>query len=95
MRRRKSKRPTIPKLRMFNVPLKSGIDPSTDLVGRWEISTPANVPHFIAVGYYFALSIMESQHVPVGIISSNIGETPAVAWTSMQELLGDASSPLL
>ena len=52
-----------------------GIERST-----WQIAGPATTGDFTAVGYFFALDLHQILHVPVGIISSNLGGTPIEAW---------------
>nr|WP_038555019.1 sialate O-acetylesterase [Draconibacterium orientale] len=50
--------------------------------GKWLSSTPENIMEFSAVAWLFADKIHESQDVPVGIISTAIGGSPAEAWLS-------------
>jgi sialate O-acetylesterase len=52
----------------------------------WQPATPANVLKFTAVGYFFAKSIYEKYKVPLGLISTSVGGTPAEAWTSGEGL---------
>ena len=47
---------------------------------------------FSAVGYFFGRDLRATQKVPVGLISSNYGGTPAEAWTDHETLL---ANPLL
>lgn len=48
----------------------------------WTACSPASAKGFSAVAYYFARELHESLGVPVGLIGSNWGGTPAEAWTS-------------
>lgn len=48
--------------------------------GFWRECTEENLDYFTAVGYYFALQLEETYHVPIGIIGCNWGGTPACAW---------------
>ncbi len=41
---------------------------------------PATVPNISAVAYYFARDLQEKLHVPIGIIESDWGGTPAESW---------------
>ena len=52
----------------------------------WAKADESNLLNFSAVAYLFARRIEDSQHVPVGIIESSWGGTPAEAWTSMHAL---------
>ncbi len=45
-----------------------------------------SVLQFTAVGYFFACQLYEKYHVPIGLISSSVGGTPAEAWTSAEGL---------
>ena len=56
----------------------------------WSGATPESIREFSAVAYYFAREIRSKEHVPVGVIESNIGGTVAESWTSMQALSSDA-----
>ncbi|MCL7764511.1 sialate O-acetylesterase [Polaribacter sp. Z014] len=71
-------------LRFFTVPTTVSEVPLDDLKGNWEVSTPKTAAAFSAVGYFFGKMIQEHLGVPVGLISSNVGGTPAQAWTSKE-----------
>jgi len=57
----------------------------------WTESTPETAKDFSAVAWYFAREIAEKEHVPVGVIDSTWGGTPAEAWTRISALGEDAS----
>ncbi len=76
-----------PLLRMFTVAKQIAETPQTDVAGgKWESSTPANRPGFSAVGYYFGRALRGARKVPIGLIHSSWGGTPAEAWTSRSAL---------
>ena len=52
----------------------------------WAVCSAATVENFSAVAYFFARQISEQLHVPVGVIDSSWGGTPAEAWTSASTL---------
>jgi sialate O-acetylesterase len=52
----------------------------------WSASTPESAKDFSAVAWYFAREIEEREHVPVGVIDTTWGGTPAEAWTRMAAL---------
>lgn len=54
--------------------------------GTWEEATPQNVLHFTAVGYFFAKALYEKYGVPIGLIKSSVGGSPAEAWLSEDAL---------
>ncbi|WP_107821828.1 sialate O-acetylesterase [Mangrovibacterium marinum] len=72
-----------PQIRMFTVPKKVATTPQRDLAGgEWELCTPENVPHFSAVGYFFARNLFHDLNVPVGMIHTSWGGTVAETWMS-------------
>ncbi len=48
----------------------------------WQKANPETVPHFTAVGYFFARELHKRLRVPVGIVHSSWGGTPIEAWMS-------------
>lgn len=71
-----------PLIRQFHVMQKNAAAPQTNLSGTWTVCSPATAADFTAVGYFFARDLQEARKVPVGIIHSSWGGTPAEAWTS-------------
>ena len=57
----------------------------------WVASSPDTARDFSAVAWYFAREIEQREHVPVGVIDSPWGGTPAEAWTRMAALGADAA----
>jgi sialate O-acetylesterase len=80
-----------PTLRMFVVKKKAALDPQPNCTGAWMVSTPQTAPKFSAVGYFFGKEIMEDQRVPVGLIGTYWGGTPAESWTSLEALKAEPS----
>ena len=50
--------------------------------GAWMQATPQNVLSFSAVAYFFAKSLFERYRVPIGLINSSLGGSPAESWMS-------------
>ncbi len=71
-----------PMLRLFSVPLKGSPEPLADINASWVEASPQTTPNFTAVGYFFARDLQAALGVPVGIINSSWGGTPAEAWTA-------------
>tara|TARA_Y100001935_G_C17270484_1_gene491644 strand:- start:3 stop:1403 length:1401 start_codon:yes stop_codon:yes gene_type:complete len=69
-----------PNIRLLTVERNYSSTPLVDFNGKWEESNPESSRYFSAVAYSFAKYIYESLEVPVGIISSAWGGTPAEAW---------------
>ncbi|TWU44389.1 hypothetical protein Q31b_19250 [Novipirellula aureliae] len=55
----------------------------------WQVSTYDIAKDFSAVGFYFGLSLHQKLNVPVGLIQSTVGGSPAEAWTPLETLQND------
>jgi sialate O-acetylesterase len=84
-----------PLLRLYSVPRTTSLTPLTavphlkDSKGQftnWYEANPDTVPSFSAVAYFFGKHLREKLKVPVGLIHTSWGGTPAEAWTSRQTL---------
>ncbi|MBN9660052.1 MAG: sialate O-acetylesterase [Acidobacteria bacterium] len=81
-----------PNIRLFRVENNVATHPLDDVTAApWASVTPQTVGEFSAVAYFFGRHINEKQRIPIGLIESNWGGTPAEAWTSMRALSSDAS----
>jgi len=78
-----------PKIRMFTVPEKASETPLEEVVGKWEVCSPENVPHWSATGYFFGRQLHQDLGLPIGLIHASWGGTPAQAWTPTDVLQGD------
>lgn len=73
----------VPQLRNFYVPEVTSPVPLAEVKGgAWTVCTSATAPDFPAVGYFFARALLQARGVPVGLIHTAWGGTPAEAWTS-------------
>ena len=79
-----------PKVREFRVPLKTSELPLEDVVGKWQVCTPATVPGFSAIGYFFSRNLQKAINQPIGFITSAFGASCAQAWVSKDVLESDA-----
>lgn len=70
-----------PNIRLFTVPRRSTEHPLADAYGTWATCSPATVGNFSAVSYFFGRELMRNVNVPIGLIHSSWGGTPAEAWT--------------
>jgi sialate O-acetylesterase len=82
-----------PKLRLFLAHRKASPIPLIDLPGdvSWTACTPETAANFSAVAYFFGREIAARENVPVGLIDSTWGGTPAEAWTSLESIASDAA----
>ncbi len=82
-----------PEIRFFEVPNTTSYKTEHDITGgEWMLSNPETSPNFSAIAWYFAKLNHTEKSVPVGIIDSNWGGTPAEAWTPAQRLLSTPGS---
>src|SRR5438876_1079742 len=84
---------TNPMLRLFTVQKTTAASPQATVpvnsrtgVGLWQECKPETVPGFSAVAYYFGRDLQKAVGVPVGLIHTSWGGTPAQAWTSKEAL---------
>ncbi|HTH47475.1 MAG TPA: sialate O-acetylesterase [Candidatus Limnocylindria bacterium] len=81
-----------PNLRLFTVVKRRSSVLKTDLdyaKHAWAVAGPDTTPGFSAVGYYFGRDLeaaLRSQNVPVGIIHTSWGGSPAEVWMSEDAL---------
>lgn len=73
-----------PQIRLLFVDRAVSVSPQKEFRGRWEMCSPKTVPGFSAVGYFFGRDLHKALKVPVGLVHTNWGGTPAQAWTSAE-----------
>ena len=71
-----------PRLRLYTVPKLVADTPQDTCGGDWAVCTPESARNFSAVGYFFGRYLQEQLDVPVGLINTSWGGTPAESWTS-------------
>ncbi len=67
-------------IRLFHVPKLKAEGPVTDVKAAWKTAGPDSVRNFSAVGYYFGRDLQKARGVPVGMIQSDWGGSPAEVW---------------
>jgi sialate O-acetylesterase len=80
-----------PNLRLLHIPEMASPYPQQDQGASWTPCTPETAASFSAAAYFFGREIASREHVPVGLIDSTWGGTPAEAWVSMDSLGADAA----
>jgi sialate O-acetylesterase len=75
-----------PLIRLFTVVQKKAGEPQTDCVGNWTPCDPASVANFSAAAYFFGRQLYKELNVPIGLIHTSWGGTPAEFWTSRKVL---------
>jgi sialate O-acetylesterase len=75
-----------PLIREYYVPEHLAYTPAADAGGQWRVCSPQTVAEFSAVGYLFARDLHDAEKVPIGVLFTAWGGTPAEAWTSAEAL---------
>lgn len=84
-------------LRLFTVVKRRSPEVKTDLdyaPHSWSVAGPDTVPSFSAVGYYFGRDLaasLKAEGVPVGLIHTSWGGSPAEVWMSDEAIRGNPS----
>jgi sialate O-acetylesterase len=71
-----------PDIRQFGAAQTKAFAPALTVKGNWVVCSPGTVTNFTAVGYFFGRDLYQARHVPIGLIHSSWGGTPAEAWMS-------------
>jgi len=77
-------------IRFFLVPKLTATTPQNNISGTWTECSPETMKYFSAVGYFFGKRLQEElKNVPIGLISSNWGGTPAEIWMPEEVIQND------
>ena len=76
-------------IRLFKVALETADEPEDDVDGEWMVCSPKTVGPFSGPGYFFARHLRSKLNVPIGVIQSAWGGTPAQSWTQIESLDAD------
>jgi len=69
-----------PKIRLLNIPKASASTLQARGEGKWTVCAKESVRNFSAVAYFFGKRLSEELGVPVGLINSSWGGSPAEVW---------------
>lgn len=78
-----------PNIRFFNVAQRTANAPQINLDGQWQVCTPETMQHTSAVAYFFGRELAENLNVPIGLIHSSWGGSPAEAWVNTKVIEAD------
>lgn len=78
-----------PEIRLFGVNHATANSPQQNVSGNWAVCSPETMKYFSAIGYYFGKELHDNLMVPVGIINTSWGGTPAEAWTPEEHIKAD------
>jgi len=68
-------------IKLFNIPKTTSNTMQDNCEGTWTVCDSNTIKKFSAVGFYFGKQLNQDLNVPIGLISSNWGGTPAEVWT--------------
>jgi sialate O-acetylesterase len=80
-----------PMIRLFRVKHVQADQAADDVSGAWQVCSGQTVKNFSAVEYFFGRHLHERLAVPVGLMESDWGGTPAQSWISRQAIESDPS----
>lgn len=69
-----------PMIRLFDIPRASAATPQVRGEGSWKVCNKESVGSFSAVAYFFGKKLNQNLNVPIGLINSSWGGTPADVW---------------
>ena len=75
-----------PNIHLFTVPKLKANAPVNDVKASWVECNPQTAPGFSAVAYYFGRELQKARNVPVGLIHTSWGGSPAEVWMSERVL---------
>lgn len=78
-----------PSIRFFNIPKTTALYPQDDCNAQWVICDSNTLKPFSAVGYFFGKKLHKELNVPIGLINSSWGGTPAETWTPVEVINND------
>lgn len=73
-----------PRIRLLRQAKRTSVAPLTDTDDTWTECTSATAANFSAVAYFFGQEIAEKENVPIGLIDTTWGGTPAHSWISLE-----------
>lgn len=76
-------------IRFFHIPRATSLYPQDNCSATWEVSGPETLKGFSAIGYFFGKKLHQDLNVPIGLIESAWGGTPAETWTPAEVIAGD------
>src|SRR5213082_773174 len=69
-----------PQIHLFTVPKLKANEPVDNVKASWQQCNPDTVRNFSAVAYYFGRDLQKARGVPVGLIHTSWGGSPAEVW---------------
>lgn len=76
-----------PDIRFLQIPRRGSDTPQDDCNTSWTVCTPQTMPTTSAVAYFFGRKLYKEKNVPVGLIVSAWGGTPAEVWLPKEKVM--------
>lgn len=80
----------IPTIRFYHVPKIGSGSPQENCLASWEVCTPETMRKTSAIAYFYGKNLRDSLNVPIGLIVSAWGGTPAEVWLPSERVTGNA-----
>lgn len=78
-----------PDIRFFTAKQRGALHPQDNCEGQWEVCSPEVMEQTSAVAYFFGRQLHKDLQVPIGLIVSAWGGTPAEVWTPQEVIEQD------
>ena len=75
-----------PRIRLFHVPRTKASEPAETVDAQWQPCVREYTAEFSAVAYFFARDLQQAINVPVGLIHTSWGGSPAEVWMSQRAI---------
>ncbi|MDD2707106.1 MAG: sialate O-acetylesterase [Verrucomicrobiae bacterium] len=80
-----------PSIRLFSVGRIASPEPQPLLRGNWQVCSPATIANgnwkgFSAAAYFFGRHLHQELKIPIGLIQTTWGGTPAESWLSLDAI---------
>ena len=76
-------------IHFFQVPKATSNTIQDDVKAQWVSCDSNIIKSFSSVGYFFGKRLLQQLNVPIGIINSSWGGTPAEVWTPQELVMND------
>lgn len=76
-----------PEIRFFHIPKRGAVTPQNNCEASWSACTPDVMKNTSAVAYFFGRQLHKQLNIPVGLIVSAWGGTPAEVWVPEERIM--------
>lgn len=77
------------RIRFFHIATSTAAYPQDDCTASWVACDSNSLKAFSAVGYFFGKKLRHDLNIPIGLINTSWGGTPAEVWTPAPEVEKD------